>query len=102
MPVISAKVINKPKVKRCCDINGGVLKIGEPCLRTYGYGMKGDPPYPMYLCLKCASRLTDKKIIDALKQWALSCDFKDLMKASSPPDPKLVKLVEELIEGVEA
>lgn len=38
---------------------------------------------------------------DSLKIWAINCDFESLKMCSSPPDPELMALAEELIKGVE-
>ena len=51
MPTINAKVIWKPrKVRHCDNCHCGII---GPTIRSYGMAEICDPPWPMYLCLKC-------------------------------------------------
>lgn len=71
MPVISAKVIKKSRKVRFCGQyrheGKTLIPEGESHIRLYGNAFTGDPPYVMYICLKCASESEDPKIIAALE-----------------------------------
>ena len=68
MPTISVKIIKKPRVMRFCgDYRHNVLIPGnDPHIRIYGSACEGDPPYALYICLECASKSNDPKIIKAI------------------------------------
>lgn len=67
VPLISAKVIKKPRKVRFCEGYRHGILMSEPHIRLYGNAFIGDPLYVMYICLKCASESEDPKIIAALE-----------------------------------
>ena len=69
MGVISAKIIKKPRLARSCNNYGcqKVLSPRMPIVRLYGSACEGDPPYTLYLCVKCAAKQSDPKIIKAME-----------------------------------
>jgi len=62
--IISAKVIKKPRTKRLCSSGGD--EIDGSHVRLYGAAHKGDKPYVIYECVRCARRAKDIKIREAL------------------------------------
>lgn len=67
MPVISAVIIKKPRVRRRCENCPRIIEIGEPTLRMYGMARFGDRPYTIYLHPVCA-HTTDKKVVEARRK----------------------------------
>ena len=74
MPIISAKVIKNPRMKRYCDRCDSVLIRSNPCLRLYGNAKIGDPLMVLYICLECASKAADPKIIKAIEDYQSSTE----------------------------
>lgn len=63
--LISVSVILKPRTERQCDVCQEA--IGKAAtVRLFGYGVEGDPPYAMFLHVKCAMLLPDDRIARAL------------------------------------
>lgn len=83
MPTISAKIITPRKDRFCgsyAHSGDDLMPRGVPHMRLYGNGNRGDPKYTMYICLDCADKSADPKIIDALsthKYQKQQVDFMD-------------------------
>lgn len=72
MPVISAKIIKKPRIIRFCSgfrHHFGIPIIG-PQVRLYGNAFTSDPPYVLYECLECAQKDPDAKVRKVLQDYA--------------------------------
>ena len=69
MPTISAKVIAKPRKIRFCEGYRHHALMRGPHVRVYGNAFTGDPPYVMYICLKCAAESDDAKILCAVSAY---------------------------------
>jgi len=70
--IISAKVIQNPRTNRHCEgyrHEGFLMGGGEPRIRVYGSAYYGDPPYVIYLCMRCARESKEQKIKDALSAY---------------------------------
>ena len=69
MPTISAEIIKKPRIERFCGNYPcqKILPLRIPVMRIYGSAELYDPPYVLYICMKCASKSDDLKIVNALK-----------------------------------
>lgn len=64
--IISAKVIQKPRVPRKCWRCEQEMFNG-PILRLYGAALAGDPPYVVYEHPDCVPDLSEPKIAAAMK-----------------------------------
>ena len=72
MPTISAKVIIPRKNRFCGSFahsGDDLMPKGQPQMRLYGNGCEEDPKYTMYICLECASKSIDQKIVEALSAY---------------------------------
>lgn len=69
MPVIAAKIIKKPRKIRFCEGYQHSVLMSGPQMRLYGNAFTGDPPYALYICLKCASESDDPKVIARLAEY---------------------------------
>ena len=69
MCTISVKVIKNPKKIRTCEGYRHAVTMLAPHIRLYGRAFVGDPPYVMYICLKCAEESDDPKIKEALAAY---------------------------------
>lgn len=69
MSIISAKVIRNPRKIRTCEGYHHAVIMSKPHVRLYGSAFYGDPPYVIYICLKCAAESDDPKIIEALAAY---------------------------------
>jgi hypothetical protein len=54
--IISAKEIKHSRKYRLCAMCKTELPIYSTCYRLFGYGVEGDKPYAIYVCLRCAQR----------------------------------------------
>lgn len=62
MPIISAKIIYKPRSFQRCNLCNTKLTKQDIRIRLYGHAFISDPPYVVYNCLECAKKIPDKKI----------------------------------------
>lgn len=69
MATISAKIIKRPRKARICEgyRHRVLMSVNEPHIRLYG-SANGEPPYVIYVCMKCANESEDKKIKELLQK----------------------------------
>ncbi len=67
MPTISVKVIENPRKVRFCEGWRHYVLMGKPHVRVFGSAEPGDNPYAMYICLGCALKSDDPKIVDKVR-----------------------------------
>ena len=79
MSTISVKVITPRKDRFCehygwhnCFYDNGFMPKGKPQMRLYGSAHSSDPKYTIYICLNCAFKSEDPKIINALNDYCHS------------------------------
>jgi hypothetical protein len=63
MCVINIRKVIKPRRQQwCCDCGRAITK---PCLRLYGSAHKGEHPYHIWICVECAQKAHDKRVLEA-------------------------------------